>query len=212
LTAASVSGAAASAPVRYTAAVFLNDVVITAMSELLPPVTYAVAILSATQAATGSGLPGRMGKLLRDAAVFALKTALGLYVAWLLLSGLVSGSADAMAVKGVKVAVSAALPVVGGIIADTAETVLNAAKVVRSTLGITGLVTMTAITVTPFLRVAVQYLCFRAASILASAAAMDAHIKLLDDITWGYGLILGVIGAATVLLMISVAGGMVHMG
>ena len=45
-----------------------------------------------------------------------------LFVGWLTASGAIAGSADAAAVKTAKMAISRAVPVVGGILSDAAET------------------------------------------------------------------------------------------
>ena len=74
---------------------------------------------------------------------------------------MIAGSADAVAIKAAKFAVSGMVPVVGGILSDAAETVLAGAAAVRSTAGVLGLLAILAITAAPFLKLGFQYLLLK---------------------------------------------------
>lgn len=69
---------------------------------------------------------------------------------YLTASGAIAGSADAAAVKAAKMTISRAIPVVGGILSDAAETVLAGAGVLRGTVGVVGMLVVLAICLTPF--------------------------------------------------------------
>ena len=104
-----------------------------------------------------------------------------------------------------KSAISTAVPVVGGIISDATESVLAGAGLIKSSVGIFGMLGVLAICLTPFLHLAVQFLMYKLAAMLASAIGSESLIGLIDAIGSAFGLILGMVGACALLLLISVA-------
>ena len=61
-------------------------------------------------------------------------------------------SADAAAIKTAKMAISRAVPVVGGILADAADSVLAGAGAVKNTVGAAGLLAVLAVCLLPLMR------------------------------------------------------------
>ena len=101
-------------------------------------------------------------------------------------------------------AISRAIPVVGSILADASETVLAGAGVLRGTVGATGLLVVLAICLTPFLRLGVQYLLYKGTAALCATIVQPELAHLVDAIGSAFGLVLGMTGAAALILMVSV--------
>ncbi len=112
----------------------------------------------------------------------ALKIILGLFIGYLMVGGVISGTTDAMTVKTVKLAMSSVIPVAGGVIADAAEAVVAGAGIVRSVTGIFGILSILAMVILPFLRLAIQYLTFRLSALLAAVAGADGLDKTLEGL------------------------------
>ena len=100
-------------------------------------------------------------------------------------------------------AISRAIPVVGGILADASESVLAGAGILKGTVGAAGMLVVLAICLTPFLHLAVHYLMYKAAAALCGLVAQPGLSKLIDTVGSAFGLILGMTGAAALLLMVS---------
>ena len=66
---------------------------------------------------------------------------------------------DRMTLKTAKLAVSGAVPVVGGVISDATETMLSGAALLRGSIGIFGMLCVAAICFVPFVRAGASYLC-----------------------------------------------------
>ena len=126
-----------------------------------------------------------------------------LFLGWLTASGAIAGSADAAAVKTAKIAISRAVPVVGSILSDAAETVLTGAGALKSTVGAVGLAAVLAICLVPFFRLAVHYLTYKAAAALAGMVCDLRLCKLIDDIGSAFGMMLGITGACALVLLVS---------
>ena len=140
---------------------------------------------------------------MKSAATFLLTALLLAFVGYLTASGAIAGSVDASAVKAAKLAISRAIPVVGGILADASETVLAGAGVLKGSVGVVGMLVVLAICITPFLQLALQYLVYKASAALCAAVAQPRLSQLIDAIGSAFGLVLGMTGAGALVLLVS---------
>ena len=121
-----------------------------------------------------------------------------------MVGGVISGTTDAMTVKTVKLAMSSVIPVAGGVIADAAEAVVAGAGIVRSVTGIFGILSILAMAILPFLRLAIQYLTFRLSALLAAVAGADGLDKTLEGLGDAFSPVLALTGSSAALLLIGV--------
>ena len=87
--------------------------------------------------------------------------------------------------------------------ADASESVLAGAGALKGTVGAAGLVVVLAICLTPFLRLAVQYIVYRGAAALCATIAQPKLSGLIDAIGAAFGLVLGMTGAGALILLVS---------
>ena len=99
-------------------------------------------------------------------------------------------------------AISRAVPVVGGILADAAETVLVGAGVLRGTVGIVGMLGVLAICLIPFLQLAFHYLTYKLAAALIEPISAGGVQKLISQFSGALGMLLAAVATAMVLLMV----------
>ena len=206
--AGAASGLPGAAAARYAATALFFDLLLTLAGRVIMPVVYAYIALCAAKAALGGDtLSGAVSllKWLSGALITALMLA---FTLWLSLSGVVSGAADAAAVKLAKTAISTALPVVGGIVSDAASAVVSGAKLLRSAVGAFGLLAVAAVCLAPFLTLGAQYLAYKAAAGLASVTAGRRLSGLIGDLGAAFGMTLGLVGAGALMLFFSLIGAM----
>lgn len=199
------TGAITGAAARQMAAAFFSGVLSNVIDRLLVPLVYGYIAANVAWAALGNEGLKRVAALLKWAAVTALTVILLAFVGYLTLSGVISGSADAAAVKAAKFAISGAVPVVGGILADASESVLAAAGALRGTVGAFGMLVVLAICLTPFLNIGIHYLAYKLAAALSAAVGSGRVCALIDSISGAFGMILGMTGACALLLLVSLA-------
>ena len=202
--AAAAGGAAVSATAQQTAAVFLVGVLITVIDGVLMPLCY---LYIGVLAAGGCLQEPRLEAIaagLKRLITWTLTTALLLFTIYLSAARILTGGADAAAVKVAKAAISGAVPVVGSIISDAAETVLAGAGLLRSTMGVFGMLAILAACAMPFLRLGVQYLMYKLMAFLAAAVGVPWLSRLIDGLGGAFGLVLGMTGSCAVLLTVSV--------
>ncbi len=197
------SGGVTAASARQVAAVFFSDILLTAIERVLLPAVYLYIGTAAAGAVLEGELMERVGSLLKKLIGWALGGLLTLFTAFLTISGAVAGTADAQAVKVAKAAVSAAVPVVGGILSEAAESVLAGAGLLRGLLGAFGALAVLSFCLVPFLRLGGQYLLYQCASLAAAAAGPKKLTGLLTALGDAFGLVLAMTAASALLLLIS---------
>ena len=202
------TGGLTGAAVRQSATVLFSQLLLTAMDRLLIPLVYAYVAVSCAQAAVGNPGLERLAGLLKGAAAALLTGLLLAFVGYLTASGAIAGSVDAAAVKAAKLAISRAIPVVGGVLADASESVLAGAGALRGTVGAAGLLAVLAVCLGPFLRLALQYLVYKGTGALCAAVAQPQLSRLIDAIGGAFGLVLGMTGAGALILLVSLVSAM----
>ncbi|HIQ78750.1 MAG TPA: stage III sporulation protein AE [Candidatus Scatomorpha intestinavium] len=203
--AAAAGGAVTSAAAKYAATALFMDVLITAARGIIIPLAYIYMAAAVAHAATGSAAAAGAAGILKWLAMSATALIMTAFTAYLSISGAVSGAADAVTLRTAKSAISTALPVVGGIISDAAGTVVAGAGLIKGAVGSLGLVATAAVCLTPFISLGLQYLMYKLAAALAEAFAPGRLPKLISSLGGVFGMVLGVVGAAALMLFISVA-------
>lgn len=144
------SGGTTTASALYMGTAMFDSLLTGLLAGLLGPLMYLFLSLSLASAAIGNKLLGRLRDFFKTLITWALKLVLSLFTGYMAITGVISGTADAAAVKVTKMAISGAVPVVGGMLSNATETVLAGAAAVRSTAGVLGLLAILAITAAPF--------------------------------------------------------------
>ena len=152
---AATGGVTASTGLYVGTAVF-NTVLSWAIPKLMLPLLRLLLALSIAHGAVGEPLLARLGELVRWCAEWSLKLGLYLFTGYMAVTGVVSGAADALAGKAARIALSGAVPVVGGILSDAADAVLLSAATLGSGAGVWGILTVLAVFCAPALRIGAQ--------------------------------------------------------
>lgn len=196
--ATAASGTPAMAVVKHGATILFSDFLIRLIDTLLIPLCYAFV------AALGNDGLKRIGGLLKWLITILLSVVLLAFVGYLNLSGVISGGADAATVKAAKFTISNMVPVVGGVISDTAETLLAGASVLRNAAGVFGMLAVIGICVVPFLNLGVHYLMYKCTAALAATVSADGRITgLIEALGTAFGLILAMTASCAVLLVVA---------
>lgn len=201
---ATAAGHAASGAARYAASALFLDVLMTVGSRLVLPMIYAYAALSTANAALPSGSLGGPVKLIGWGCSTLLTGLTTVFTLCLSLSGVIAGHGDKLAGSLAKSAISAALPVVGSILSDAADTYLAGAQLLRGAVGIFGLAAVLCVCIGPLLGLGLHYLLLKAAACIAEPFAEGRLSGLVGNMATAYGMALGLLGSAGAMLFISI--------
>ena len=202
--ATAASGAPAMAVVKHSITILFSDLLLHLIQNLLIPLCYAYVAANVAWATLSNDGLKRIGGLLKWLITILLSVVLLAFIAYLNLSGVISGGADAATVKAAKFTISNLVPVVGGVISDTAETLLAGASVLRNAAGVFGMLAVLGICVVPFLNLGVHYLMYKCTAALAATASGNGRITgLIEALGTAFGLILAMTAACAVLLVVA---------
>lgn len=199
---AAQGGVSASAAL-YAGTAMFDAVLSSLLSGVLIPMVYLFLALAAANSALGEDLLKKMRDLLKSAVSWCLKTILTVFTTYMSITGVVSGTTDAAALKAAKVTISTVVPVVGGILSDASEAVLVGAGVMKSAAGIYGILAVLAVFLEPFARIGVHYLLLKATAAVVSVFSSGRLSGLIEDFSTAMGLLLAMTGAVCLMLLIS---------
>ena len=211
-TALAAQGGTSGATALYAGTAFFNTILSSLISNLLVPMVYVYLALAVANSATGEDLLKKLRDFVKWLITWCLKTILYVFTGYMSITGVITGSADASAVKATKLTISGAVPVVGGILSDASEAVVLGAGVMKNAVGVYGLLAVAAIWISPFLQIGTQFLMLKLSASLCSVLGVKEASDLIDDFSGAMGLLLGMTGAVSLLMLVSTVCFMKGMG
>lgn len=188
----------------YAVAVLFIAILSSAVTAVIVPMLYLYFCLTVVNSALGEGMIGSLRAFLKWLITWSLKIILYSFTGFMSITGVVSGSADASAVKAMKLTISGMVPVVGGIISDASESILVSAGVMKSAAGVYGILAVIAVFIGPFLKIGVQYLMLKSTAAVCSIFSGKEEAALIKDFSGGMGMVLGMTATVCLMLLISV--------
>lgn len=205
LTAAmAAQGGITSSSALYAGTMLFDSLLTSFIAKVLVPMIYIYLCLSIANRGTAQKLIGNLQESTKKTAVWMLKTILYVFTGYITVTGVVSGTTDAATLKAAKLTISGSVPVVGSILSDASEAVLVGAGVLRNSAGIYGLFAVLSVWIGPFLRIGVHYLLLKITVSFCEVIGGKQTIGILKDFCTAMGLILAMVGAACVLILISI--------
>ena len=196
-------GYAATSGALYVGTAFFDAVLSTAIDRILLPALYGFLALSIAVHALGETPIGKMKDSVKSTIILTLKIILYTFTGYMTITGAVSGSADALAIKAAKITISGMVPVVGGVLSDASEAVLVSSAIMKNAAGVYGILAMLSIVIGPFIRIGMQYLLLKLTAIISSTFGQKNLCSLIQDYSAAMGLILSMTAAVSFMLLIS---------
>lgn len=196
-------GAVSASSALYAGTAFFHAFLGAAVTAVFLPMLWAYLALAVADGALGDKLLSKLKALLRWAMEWALKLTLYTFTGYMTVTGVVSGTADAAASRAARIAISGAVPVVGGILSDASEAVLLSAAALGSGAGVWGILTVAAVFCAPALRLGCQYLLLKVTAAAGESLGGLRCGALVEDFAGALGLVLALVSTQTVLLLIS---------
>jgi len=187
----------------YAGTLLFNTLLSTLISGLLIPMVYFYIAISVADNAVPDNALKNLGKLLKWLITWTLKIILYTFTGYIGITGVVSGSADAMAIKAAKIAISGAVPVVGSIISDASETILVSAGVIKNAAGIAGMFAIIAVWIGPFLKIGVQYILLKLTAAVSGIFGSKQCVSMIKEFSVALGLMLAMTGTICLLHIVS---------
>lgn len=202
-TALAAQGGLTTSAALYTGTIAFITLLSILVSQWLIPLVYIFLLFSMAGSAIGEGFFRNLADGVKHLLTWLLKTLLIVFTTYMSVTGVVSGTTDAAALKTAKVTLSSVVPVVGGILSDASESVLVSMGILKNAAGIYGILAVLALFMGPFVKVGVQYLLLKGSAALCSLFGDKRISSLIGDFSTAMGLLVAMVAAGCVLILIS---------
>lgn len=125
-----------------------------------------------------------------------------LFVGIMGLQGVVAGSADGLTVKVTKFAAANLIPMVGGILSESVETVMNCSVVIKNSVGVLGIIFVILIAAVPILKVTASLIVFRLCAAVVQPISDKRIVKCISELADSIAGILALMVAVAVMFII----------
>ena len=177
---------------------FISNIIV---SLILPGVSIITALMIVSKLSDKVQI-GKLTKFLKTSIVWFLGIILTVFVGVVSLEGTCASSVDGITAKTAKVAVSSIIPVVGKILGDSVDSVLGCGLVLKNALGVVGVIIIIGICISPIIKLSILTIIYSLSSAIIEPLADDKIVKLLEEFSDIFKLLLGIICAVSILLII----------
>ena len=175
------SGAVISATTFEIVLMSIIEITQLAVERLFVPLVMASTALHIANNISDTFDAEKLVQLIGKTIKWGLGAMLTLFVGITGLQGIASGSADGLTVKVTKFAASNLIPMVGGILAETVETVMNCSVVIKNAIGIVGIIAVVVIAVLPIIKMTACLILFRLCAALIQPIAEKKWVKCISE-------------------------------
>lgn len=198
------SGDLAASAVSTLGVLLLNGL-LAIVNSLLVPLLILFLLLAAAESALEMKNLSQLQGFVKWVLVTSIKGVMYGYSAVLMFTGIVSGSLDAQRLRTVRSVVAGMVPVVGGIVSEASSSLLAAASLLKTGVGLYGMLAVFGICLGPFLQIGLQYVLLKLAASLCGLFGKGSQAPLVEKLAQGMGLLLALTGISCLIsLMILV--------
>lgn len=204
LTAAlAAQGGVTASAAMYAGTAAFSTVLSHLISRILVPMVYMYLALSAANCALQEEILKKIQDFIKWIMTWSLKIILYVFTGYISITGVVSGTTDAAALKAAKLTISGFVPVVGGILSDASEAVLVSAGIARNAAGIYGILAMISVCIGPCLRILGHYLLLKATEALCSGFGSKPCSLLIGNFSTAMGFLMAMTCSMGIMHLIS---------
>ncbi len=198
------TGSIATSGILEPIILFIIEFVGNIIVALVIPVVSIITALAIISKISDKVQIGKLTSFMKSSIVWFLGIILTTFVGIVSLEGSLASSVDGITAKTAKAAVSSLIPVVGKILGDSVDTVLGCGLVLKNALGTVGVIIIIGICIVPVIKLATLSIMYSISSAIIEPLADDKIVKLLDEMSGIFKLLLAILCSVSVLLIIGV--------
>ena len=192
--------------VSFQSCAFAAAEVISALGKnYVAPIVGAVTALDLTGSLMPSMKLSGITELVKKTVIQTLSFTATLYVSFLGIKGALANAADTVASKGIKLVISSAVPIVGGAVSEAYSGIIGSLVLVKSTVGIFGIIVIAVITVPSMLQLLFWIFALKLGAAAGEVFSLGGVSSLLKALSCAITLLNVVILFGAVLFIISLA-------
>ncbi|MBR0135946.1 MAG: stage III sporulation protein AE, partial [Clostridia bacterium] len=174
-------GAPASAGVFRPLMTFLSGTVVITICGAVLPLTLACGITAVADSLTEGSRFAELVKLLKKSVKWLLGLISTVYFGMTAVRGMTVAAYDGVSVRTAKYAVDKLVPVVGGMVSGTVDTVMGCALLIKNGVGAIAILILVSVLVRPLVILAAGIFVFRLAAAVSQPAADERTVRLFSN-------------------------------
>ncbi len=183
ITVLTAMGNAAAAGVFQPAMAMLTGAVSSFIRDVIMPLVLMSGLIGIVSRMSERFPVKRMGKVLATGVKWATGIIFTVFVGIMTLQGMNAAALDGITIRTAKFTIDKAIPVVGGYMSDTVDTLLGCSLIVKNAAGVTGLVSIVAVLLTPLIRLLAVALSLKVAAALVEPVSDKRLSECMDSVS-----------------------------
>lgn len=192
--------AAAFEPV-LSAAVFVVSVVIEKC--LAPLMTFSAILAVAGNVGDKSRISGFV-RMIKSITKWLMALIITLFTGINAIYGFTASSLDAVGAKTIKFAVGSLVPVVGGFLSDTLDTVASSAGLLKNAVGVSGMIIIVGICIAPVVKIGIMQMLLKLTAAITEPICDKRISGMIWDISEAVTSVFGIVILTSVLFLINI--------
>ena len=194
------ASAAAFEPVLSAAVVIVSEVI---TKCLVPLITFSAVLSVAGNVGDRNGISGFV-KIVKSATKWIMALGITVFTGINAIYGFATPALDAVGTRTLKFAVGSLVPIVGGFLSDTLDTVTASGAVVKNAVGASGIVMLCIICLPPIIKLGIMQMMFKLISAITEPIADRRISSMLWDIGEAFVALFGVVVLTAVMFIINI--------
>ena len=194
------ASAAAFEPVLTAAVVIVSEVI---TKCLVPLITFSAVLSVAGNVGDRNGISGFV-KIVKSATKWIMALVITVFTGINAIYGFATPALDAVGTRTLKFAVGSLVPLVGGFLSDTLDTVTASGAVVKNAVGASGIVMLCIICIPPIIKLGIMQMMFKLISAITEPIADRRISSMLWDIGEAFVALFGVVVLTAVMFIINI--------
>lgn len=199
-TAGAVTQAAAFQPV-LSASVYILSLVV---DKCILPMTYFSAVLGIVNNIGNRVEVGTLNKIIQSTSKWFLTGVLTLFSTISALYGFGTSAMNTVTLKGIKFAVGSFVPVVGGILSDTIDTVLSGTNLLKNAAGTAGMITLITFAAIPIIKIWIMIMLLKVTAALIEPFSDKRITGILLSVSESASVVFSMVITSVMLFIISI--------
>lgn len=183
---------------------FLIEFISNLIRTLIIPIVSIITVMIIISKISDKIQINKLGSFMKSSVVWILGVILTVFVGVVSLEGGLTSSVDGITAKTAKAAVSNLIPVVGKVLGDGVDAVLGSGVVLKNAVGIVGVIIIIGICLMPIIKLATFSVIYTILSGIVEPLADTKIVKLLDEMSGIFKLLLAIVCSVSVLLIIGI--------
>lgn len=171
---------------------------------LMPLITYG-AVLTLVNNFSGKIQISNYTKLIQSLSKWIMSGVFTMFTGITAIYGFTTPALDALSAKAAKFAVGSFVPIVGGLLSDTLETVVGGSLLVKNAVGTAGIIVICGICIVPIIKIAVIVFMLKVSAAAAEPLSDKRITSMLQDISGVITTILAMVITASLMFIICIS-------